>query len=65
MQQGPAQARPGEVEAVPAGKRTVESVSAADALMDALELAAHEVQRFQVLSAPRLAIVFKHAARQS
>lgn len=49
-QDGPAQPRPGQsTEAgAAAGKKTVESVSAADALMDALELAAHEAERLQV-----------------
>ena len=49
LQDGPASR---EIEPVPgiaaAGKRTVESVGATDALMDALELAAHEAERLQV-----------------
>ena len=49
VQEGPTQPRPGQgVKVALAGKRTVESVGAADALMDALELAAHEASRMQV-----------------
>ena len=39
---------PPEGEAVPAGRRSTEAVSASDALMNALELAAHEADRQKV-----------------
>ena len=39
---------PAEGEVLPAGKRSTEAVKASDALMDALELAAHEAERVQV-----------------
>lgn len=35
-----------------AGRKTGETVGAADALMDALELAAHDTQRMQVSNVP-------------
>ena len=54
LQEGPA-AREGNqavLGSAIAGKKTGETVGAADALMDALELAAHEAQRMQVTPAP-------------
>ena len=59
VQEGPAAREAGQGTGIgTASKRTAESVGAADALMDALELAAHEAARMQVLC-PSTAVFYR------
>ncbi|KAK9805414.1 hypothetical protein WJX73_002742 [Symbiochloris irregularis] len=47
VEEGPAAREGNQIAAATAGRKTGETVGAADALMDALELSAHETQRLQ------------------